>query len=295
MNKTVESTPTVQKPKAPSGFLKWLSELPLALVVVLVVVLAVYPVIWIFLSSFKSTPEFVNSPMWALPQGLHWENYQRAWTEGKMSIYFVNSLLAVVPSLVLVILLGVSTAFGIEIMQWRYKDTTALLFLVGIMVPIQLVLLPLFTMFFKTHLLDTRICLILVYVTFGLPLTVFFMTGYFKTFSREVIEAAIVDGATIYQVFFKVALPMVSNAVVTVALVQFFFMWNDLLVSLTFINSPDLRTVQSGLLNFAGQYGQRDWGPTFASVGLAVAPTVIVYLLLNQMVMKGMAAGAVKG
>jgi len=107
----------------------------------------------------------------------------------------------------------------------------------------------------STHILDTRWALVITYIAFGLPLTVFFMAGYFKTFSREVIEAAIVDGANIYQVFYKVALPMVMNAIVTVALVQFFFMWNDLLVSLTFVNNPDLRTVQSGLLNFAGQYG----------------------------------------
>jgi raffinose/stachyose/melibiose transport system permease protein len=233
--------------------------------------------------------------MWALPQTLQWDNYVRAWNQGHMSTYFVNSLLAVIPSLLIVIFLGVSTAFGIEIMQWRYKEAAALLFLVAIMIPIQLVLLPLFTAFYKLHLLDTRLALILIYVTFGLPLTVFFLTGYLKTFSREIIEAAIVDGASIYQVFFKVVLPMMTNAVVTVAVVQFFFMWNDLLVSLTFINSPDLRTIQSGLLSFVGDFGQRAWGPTFASVAISVAPTIVVYLLLNQMVMKGMSAGAVKG
>jgi len=295
MNKTIASSRATQSPKASSRFSRWFSNLPLTLLVLLIVFLALYPVFWIFMSSLKGNLEFTTNPMWALPQSLHWENYVRAWTEGHMSTYFVNSLLAVLPSLVIVILLGVSTAFGIEIMQWRYKDTAALLFLVGIMVPIQVVLLPLFTTFYKLHLLDTRLSLILVYVTFGLPLTVFFLTGYLKSFSREIIEAAIVDGASIYQVFFKVALPMVTNAVVTVAVVQFFFMWNDLLVSLTFINNPDLRTVQSGLLSFVGQYGQRDWGPTFASVALSVTPTLIVYLLLNQMVMRGMAAGAVKG
>jgi raffinose/stachyose/melibiose transport system permease protein len=295
MNETMQSRPLAQRSRTRVRLVEWLTNLPITVVVLLIVILALYPVLWIFMSSLKTNLEFTTNPMWALPQGFEWQNYVQAWTRGHMSTYFVNSLLAVIPSLVIVILLGVSTAFGIEIMQWRYKDATALMFLVGIMVPIQLVLLPLFTSFFKLGLLDTRLALILVYVTFGLPLTVFFLTGYFKTFSREVIEAAIVDGASIYQVFFRVALPMVTNAVVTVALVQFFFMWNDLLVSLTFINNPNLRTVQSGLLSFVGEFGQREWGPTFASVALSVTPTVIVYLLLNQMVMKGMAAGAVKG
>ncbi|WP_216326301.1 carbohydrate ABC transporter permease [Deinococcus aestuarii] len=279
----------------PGGRLAWLSRLPMILLVLLVVFVAVYPVVWIFLSSLKGADEFSSAPMWALPQALHWENYARAWTEGNMSRYFVNSVLSVIPALALVIVLGTMAAFGLEIMRWRLSGAVSILFLAGIMVPVQIALLPLFTMFFRLHLLDTRLALILAYTAFGLPLVVFFLAGYFKTFAREVIEAAIVDGASIYQVFTKVALPMTMNAIVTVALVQFFFMWNDLLFSLTFMQNPEMRTVQSGLLAFTGQYGQREWGPTFASIALAVAPTVLVYLLLNQMVMKGMAAGAVKG
>ncbi len=277
------------------SILQHLSNIPVLALVLLAVLVSVYPVFWIFISSLKGVEEFSGSPMWALPKELHWENYARAWTEGKMSTYFLNSILTVVPSLTLVVLLGVSAAFGIEIMQWRFANLTTLVFLTAIMVPLQIVILPLFTMYFATRLLNTHLALIITYVAFGLPLVVFFMTGYFKTFSREVIEAAIMDGASIYQVFFKIALPMVMNAVVTVALVQFFFMWNDLLVSLTFTTSPDMRTVQSGLLNFVGQYGQREWGPTFASVAITVAPTVLVYLFLNQLVMKGLASGAVKG
>lgn len=273
----------------------WLSRLPIILLVLLAVFVSVYPVVWIFLSSLKGTTEFSTTPMWALPQALHWDNYARAWTEGNMSRYFVNSVLSVLPALVLVIGLGTMAAFGLEIMRWRLSGAVSILFLVGIMVPIQIALLPLFTMFFRLHLLDTRWALIFSYTAFGLPLVVFFLAGYFKTFAREVIEAAIMDGASIYQVFTRVALPMTMNAIVTVALVQFFFMWNDLLFSLTFMQNSDNRTVQSGLLAFTGQYGQQDWGPTFAAIALAVAPTVLVYVLLNQMVMKGMAAGAVKG
>jgi raffinose/stachyose/melibiose transport system permease protein len=280
---------------ASSLWLQRLTNLPVIAIVLIAVFISIYPVFWIFISSLKEQQEFTTAPMWALPQTLHWENYARAWSEGHMGTYFFNSVVTVFPSLMIVIFLGVSAAFGIEIMQWRYANATALLFLAAIMVPLQIVILPLFTMYFSSHLLNTHLALIITYVAFGLPLVVFFMAGYFKTFSREVIEAAIVDGASIYQVFFKIALPMVMNAVVTVALVQFFFMWNDLLVSLTFTTSPEMRTVQSGLLNFAGQYGQREWGPTFASVAITVAPTVIVYLFLNQLVMKGLASGAVKG
>jgi raffinose/stachyose/melibiose transport system permease protein len=124
---------------------------------------------------------------------------------------------------------------------------------------------------------------------------VFLKAGFFKSVSRTVIEAAIIDGANLYQVFFQVALPMVANGIVTIALVQFFFLWNDLLFSLTFITSDNLRTIQVGLLNFSGQYGQVQWGPTFAAVCLAVFPTLVLYLILNQQVIKGLTAGSVKG
>jgi raffinose/stachyose/melibiose transport system permease protein len=121
------------------------------------------------------------------------------------------------------------------------------------------------------------------------------MAGFFKNVPRTVIEAAVLDGASIYQVFYRVALPMVANGLMTIGLVNFFFLWNDLLFSLTFISSDNLRTIQTGLLNFAGQYGQVDWGPTFAGAAIAVFPTLVVYLVLNQQVIKGLTAGSVKG
>jgi raffinose/stachyose/melibiose transport system permease protein len=110
-----------------------------------------------------------------------------------------------------------------------------------------------------------------------------------------VIEAAVLDGASIYQIFSRVAVPMVANGLVTIALVDFFVMWNDLLFSLTFISDDSRRTIQTGLLSFTGQYGQVQWGPTFAGVALAVFPTLVVYLILNQQVIKGLTAGSVKG
>ena len=291
------SLPTAPSPTTPAkpNLLSRLSQVPAALLVLLTLIVTLYPVLWIFLSAFKTGDEFSTRPMWALPQKLNFGNFAQAWTQGNMDTYFLNSVLAVVPSLALVVVLGTAAAFGLEIMRWRARSSVSMLFLLGIMVPLQVVLLPLFTMYFKAHLLDTRWALIITYTAFGLPATVFFLTAYFRNFAREIIEAAVVDGANIYQTFVYIVLPMVMNAVVTVTLVQFFFMWNDLLVSLTFTTNPDKRTIQAGLLGFSGQYGQTDWGATFAAVALAVLPTLIIYLLLNQKVMKGLAAGSVKG
>ncbi|WP_205600806.1 carbohydrate ABC transporter permease [Gracilibacillus sp. YIM 98692] len=256
--------------------------------------ITVYPIVWLILSSFKDPSEF-SKPMYALPEGLHIQNYIDAWTVGNMGTYFTNSVLVTFPALFCVLIFGAAAAFAIEKMKWKLNNAVLLLFLAGIMIPMQIVLLPLFTIYHNTGLLNNLLGLVIVYIAFGLPLTIFLFTGYYKTLPNELIEAAIIDGASIYQIFYKISIPMILNAFVSVALVQFFFIWNDLIFAMTFISDSDLRTIQTGLINFTGQYGQREWGPTFASISLAIIPTLILYLVLNKLVMKGMTSGAVKG
>jgi raffinose/stachyose/melibiose transport system permease protein len=201
----------------------------------------------------------------------------------------------VLPSLVLVVLLGAAAGFGLQVMRWRLRGPTMLIFLAGIMVPSQMILLPLFTIYFQTGLSGSLWPLIITYTGTGLPLTVFMMATYFRAIPIEPFEAATLDGASIFRTFRSIAFPMMRTAILTVALVQFFFMWNDLLIALTFTNTSSLRTVQVGLLNFTGQFGSVQYGPLFAAICINVFGTLILYLLLNQNVMKGLAGGAVKG
>lgn len=265
------------------------------ILIIIFVLIEVYPIIWMLISSLKSPSEFTSKPMYALPKVLYWKNYADAWNIGNMGIYFRNSLIVTIPSLIFIIFFGAGAAFAIEKMKWKGQNGIMLLFLLGIMVPVQIVLLPLFTMYIKVGLLNNLLGLILIYITFGLPLTIFLFTGFFKAVPNEVIESAVIDGASIYQVFFRICLPMIKNAIVTVILVQFFFVWNDLIFSMTFISDNNLRTLQTGLLNFTGQYGQVQWGPIFASDSMAILPILFLYIFLNKLVMEGMANGAVKG
>jgi raffinose/stachyose/melibiose transport system permease protein len=281
------------RPRRPARQRAWRAFMIVALGLLLAV--EVLPIIWLVLQSFKQSAEFSAHPVWSLPQGLYWENWQVAWTTGHIQTYFKNSVLAVFPSLALMIAFGLAAAFGIEVMKWRGRNVVLLLFLAGILIPLQMVLLPLFTVYFHVHLINSLWSLIITYTAFGLPLTIFLMVGYFRAVPREVLEAATLDGASIYRSFFLIAIPMVSNAILTVALVQFFFLWNDLLLSLTFISDDSKRTIQTGLLNFTGQYGQVDWGPTFAAISMTVLPTLLLYLVLNQRVMKGLTSGSLKG
>src|SRR5881396_3276794 len=134
---------------------KLLGNAPLAVIVGLLLVVVIYPLVWLLQSSFKTTVEFATQPTWALPQGFAWQNYVQAWNSG-MGTYYLNSILAVFPSLFLILAISVSAAFALEVMTWRLRNPVLLLFLAGIMVPLQLVLLPLFTIYFQASLIDTR-------------------------------------------------------------------------------------------------------------------------------------------
>jgi raffinose/stachyose/melibiose transport system permease protein len=261
----------------------------------LLLVVEIYPLVWMLLTSLKSNDDYLNNSTWSLPTTWEWGNYTEAWTTGNIGLYVQNSLLAVVPALALMLLLGTAAGFALQIMVWKGRSLTLLVFLAGMMVPPQMILLPLFTVYFQTGLSGTLWPLILTYTGTGLPLTVFMMATYYRTVPRELFEAATIDGAGILRAFWTISVPLVRNALLTVGLVQFFFIWNDLLIALTFTNDQDLRTIQVGLLNFTGDFGATQYGPLFAAICINVFGTLLIYLFLNQKIMKGLTSGAVKG
>lgn len=274
---------------------RWIKRLPVNVLVAALLAIEIVPLVWLLLGSFKTQSEFVNDPAWSLPDALGLENYREAWTTGHVADYVRNSLAATVPSLALIIVLGVAAGFALEVMVWRGRHQILLVFLLGIMVPSQMILLPLFRVYFQAGLSGTLWPLILTYTATGLPLTVFMMTTYFRAIPREVFEASTLDGASMLRAFWSIGFPLARNAVFTVALVQFFFIWNDLLISLTFTTNDDLRTIQVGLLNFTGEYGETTFGPLFAAISINVVGTLVLYLLINQRIIKGLTAGSVKG
>ena len=214
---------------------RFFRRLPVWIVVAILLVIVVYPLVWLLLGSLKTQSEFLNNPTWALPEDwTNFSNYVTAWVDGNLGQYFLNSILAVVPSLAITIFVGVAAGFALEVMIWKGRGNVLLYFLAGIMIPGQMILLPLFNTYFRLHLTGTLWPLIITYTAIGLPLTVFMMATFFRAVPRDVFEAATLDGASIYRMFFSIGFPMVRNAIFTVALVQFFFIWNDLLIALTF-------------------------------------------------------------
>lgn len=289
----ISSVRPVGRRRGPVG--KAVRRIPTVIVVAVLVLVMGYPLVWMFFNSLKTNSDFLSNPSYALPQVWAWENYATAWETGNLAVTISNSLIAVVPSVLIIALLGTAAGFALEVMVWKGRNTVLLVFLAGIMIPGQMILLPLFTAFFNLRVTGSLVPLIVIYVALGLPLTVFMMATYFRAIPREVFEASTIDGASMLRSFFAIGLPMVRNAIFTVAIVQFFLLWNDLLFALVFAGQRKLNTIQIGLLNFSGEYGAIDYGPLFAAICITTAGILVLYLFLNQRIMSGLAAGAVKG
>ncbi len=265
------------------------------LFIFLLVIVEIYPIFWMLTASFKQSYEWSQNPAYALNEGFYFQNYIDAWTRGNMATYFKNSLLCTLIALVFIVIFSTTVGFAVTKMEWKFRDAVAKYFQLGIMVPVATSLIPLFQIYNKAGLLNTRSSLIITYIAFGLSLSIFLITGYIRSLPDEIMEAAVIDGCGIYRLMWYVVVPLMKNAIVTVLVLQFFFKWNDLLFSMTFISSSSLKTVQTGLLYFSDEFGAKNWGAIFASVSMSILPMLGLYMALNKTVMEGMTAGAVKG
>ncbi len=275
--------------------LRILKRVPTWLTIAFLILVTAYPLFWMFINSLKTNADFLNNPSYAMPQTWEWGNYVIAWETGNLATTITNSIIVTVPSLVFIVLLGTAAGYALEVLVFRGRGTILLLFLAGIMIPGQMIILPLFTAFFDLGITGSYLPMILIYTAGGLPLTVFMMATFFRAIPREIFEAATLDGASMTRSFFAIGFPMMRNAIITVAIVQFFLIWNDLLIALIFGGKKSLNTIQVGLLNFSGEYGAINYGPLFAAICITVFGILVLYLFLNQRIMKGLAAGAVKG
>ena len=264
------------------------------IIVLLIVIIDAYPIFWLLTSAMKAPTEFTSSPSYALPKGFYFQNFVNAWTRGHMGRYFLNSLLYTVISLFFIVLIAVPVSFALTKMRWKGRSFFANYFLTGLMVPVATALLPLFRIYGNMGILNTRLCLILTYVAFGLSLSIFLMSGYMRSLSDEILEASVIDGCGIFSMMWYIVVPLMKNGIVTVLVLQFFYKWNDLLFSMTFISDSKLKTIQTGLLYFTNEFGTKDWGSIFASIAISVLPMLVIYLVLNRTVVEGMTSGAVK-
>lgn len=252
-----------------------------------------YPLIWLFMSALKSNEEFHSRPF-LLPSVWKWDNIVRAWKVSGMGLSLWNSTVVTIASLVLTLVLGALAAFVLSRFEFKLKPFFMGLFLLGMLIPIHSTLVPLFIIMKKVGLLNTYGALILPYAAFELPLAIFVVAAYLVTIPKEIEEAALIDGTGYWGIFFRMMLPLSLPALSTVAILGFLRFWNDFAFALVFISKPALKTVPLSLSAFATGY-MTDYELTMAALAIAVLPTIIVFLLFQEQIMKGMTAGAVKG
>lgn len=251
-----------------------------------------YPLIFTVLSSFKSTHEIFYRPF-SLPPIWRFENYFGAFEDAGMLLSIGNSLLFGVAATTVVIVAASMSSFAFSRFRMRLLPILFVFFAVGIMIPIHSTLIPLVRMITGAQMSNRYSSLIAVYAGFNLPLAILILTGFMRGIPRELEESAIIDGAVPRQVLFSVVMPLTSPAVATVGIITFQTIYNDLIFALLFINQPRMFTISLALLRFQGSR-HIELGPLFAAVTVAVIPMIFIYLMFQERIEHGIAAGALK-
>jgi N-acetylglucosamine transport system permease protein len=265
------------------------------LVLVVWTILVIFPFLWMIMTSFKTDREIFASP-WQLPAHWQWDNFVRAWTKASIGRYFLNSIVVVAGSLALTLMVSAMAAYILARYPFPGNRILYYLFLIGLMFPVFLALVPLFFVVRDLHMTGTYQGLILVYAAYSLPFSIFFLYGFFRTLPSEVAEAAIIDGASDYAVFWRVMLPMAQPGLVTVGIFNFLGQWNQFILPLVLNPNPKHYVLPQGLAFLAIQQGyQSDFSALFAALTITMIPTIIVYVLFQRRLEQGLTAGALKG
>ncbi|WP_347177456.1 carbohydrate ABC transporter permease [Glycomyces sp. L485] len=258
-------------------------------------VMVVVPIVWIVLTSFKTDREIASDPL-GLPAALQWENYVNAWNNARIGQYFLNTVQVMVFSVTGTMLLGAMAAYVIARYTFRGNRLLYFTFAGGMMFPVFLALFPLFKTLQNAGLLFTYPGLILVYIAYSLPFTVFFLTAFFRTLPSGVAEAALIDGAGHYRLFFQVMLPMAKPGLIAITIFNVIGQWNQFLLPLVLLSrNPDDAVISQGLANLAVRQGyEGDPGALFAGTVLAMVPIFIAYIIFQRQIQSGLTAGAIK-
>lgn len=269
-------------------------KIVLWVILILIAVIQIFPLIWLIDFSLASSTEMFTSGLLIIPEKIQWGNYVKAFVDGHFLLYLKNSILINGLAVLLVLLVSIMAAFACRRMRWKLSGFVKTLLLMGMMIPIHATLLPNYKIYSRLGLTDTIFALLIPYVAFSLPQGLFLMTSFMESIPVELEEAAVVDGCGIYRILFQIITPMLKSSIATVSIMTFLNNWNEFMMASTYLSSPTWKTLPFSVLEFTGQYSS-NYAVQFAVMALTAAPAVIVYVLLNKHITKGVAMGAVKG
>lgn len=268
---------------------RWVAAIPMGLLALA----TVYPLVFTTNVALKTRREYVLD-RFSPASTWNWDNVVRAWTSVGMSRYFLNSVVVVTCSVALLLLVGSMAAFALARLRFRGSSVLFLGVLAALFVPFQVIMVPLARIMAGAGLTDTYPGLVLAYTAQFLPFTIFLLTSYYATVPADVVDAARIDGNSVYGVYWRIMLPIGAPALLSVGVLNALFCWNDVLISLLLMPSAEHRTLMVGVTSLRGQYS--DDIPVFAAgVLVAAVPVLVVYLFLQRQIADGVTAGSTKG
>ncbi|GEN55621.1 sugar ABC transporter permease [Halolactibacillus alkaliphilus] len=265
----------------------------------------IIPVAWVFMASIKENQEFYGNP-WALPQGIHFENFREAFVEAGMGDYFLNSIIVTSLALVFLLVLALPAAYVLSRFEFVGSKFINGFIKAGLFINVSYITVPIFLMllgwdqslrqiFDSGFFLNNLSVLALIYAVTALPFTIFLLSSYFETLPSDFEEAANIDGAGYFRTMFSIMLPMAKPSIIIVILFNFLLFWNEYILALTLIPG-DKKTLPVGLLNLlAADRAAVNYGPMYAGMVIVMLPTLILYIIVQKRLTQGMTVGGVKG
>ena len=253
-----------------------------------------FPVYWMFTFSLKNNEEIFGANVVGLPKHWLWSNYTSALKTGHMGVYFLNSAIVAVATILITLAVALMGTFALTRLIWKQKKALNKFFMLGLTIPIHASIVPVYVTLSKLHLLNTYWALIIPYSAFSLSMAILVCTGFMNEIPRELDESACIDGCGVWGIFFRIIVPLMKPAVATVGIYTFLQCWNELMFANIFISKSALKTLPVGVQALSGQY-TTEWGPIGAALVLATFPTLLLYVFLSRKIQESFMAGAVKG
>lgn len=264
------------------------------LILLVMILVSVFPAIWMLSTSIKSVTELYDIPPVIIPKTPTFSNYLNVLQNSKMYLAFFNSTVITVSVMLLTLLFSVLAGYGLARFRFRGSGALKIGLLFGQMVPGVVIIIPLYFLFSKTGLLDRRISLVIADMALTIPMGVIMLSSFFTGVPRELEEAAKIDGCTGISALFRVVLPVAKPGLISVAIYTFINAWEEFLFALNLTTSSTTRTLPIAISMFSGEFSV-DWGATMAASAVVALPVLLLFLLCNRYFVQGLAEGAVKG
>ena len=268
----------------------------LCILSIVLLCILLFPLFWILMTSLKTEQEIFRIPPTIIPEKLNLQSYAAQVETGDFNMFqsFANSFIISIGATIISVVLAVPASYGIAKYRFRGRKAMLLGFLVTQMLPVAVLLTPMFILFRGMNLYNTAGAAILADATIGIPFSILILKNYFASIPKDLEEAAYIDGCNRFSAFIRVLIPIAKPGVMVCAIFSFLYAWGDLAYGMTFIIDQQKRPITAGIFNFMGQYGTK-WSYLTAFAVVTIIPVALIFIFMQKYIISGMTSGAVKG